>query len=92
MSNDESNVYGGHSLRVGGNNFMRHLNIDPDVHRALGDWAVLKSERDYMQLAPTEQFTLTHKLAVQRTRDEAFAGQTEARAALPRLLRLSVQG
>ena len=71
---------------------MRRLNIDPDVHRALGGWAVLKSARDYMQLAPTEQFALTRKLAVQRTRNEAFSGQSEARAALPRLLGLSVQG
>ena len=48
MSVDESKVYGGHSLRVGGSNFMRRMGIDQDVHRSLGGWSVLKSTRDYM--------------------------------------------
>lgn len=88
MSQDESLAYGGHSLRVGGSNFMRRLKIDPDVHRALGGWSVLKSARDYMQLTPTEQFEITRKLSVKKERDTAFESRTEARAAMARVPRL----
>jgi len=88
MSLDESLVYGGHSLRVGGSNFMRRLKIDPDVHRALGGWSILKSARDYMQLTPTEQFQITRKLSVKTERDVAFEFRPEAVAALTRVPRL----
>ena len=33
MSDSEVKAYGGHSLRVGGSNFMRRLGIDSDIHR-----------------------------------------------------------
>ena len=90
MSLDESNVYGGHSLRVGGSNFMRRLGVDPDIHRALGGWAVLKSARNYMQLTPSEQFELTRGLAVQQTRQRAFEDVSRARRPIPRLRRLAL--
>ena len=82
MSDEESKVYGGHSLRVGGSNYMRRLNIDPDVHRALGGWSVLKSARDYMQLSPAEQFSITRDLAVKRERELGFERRQQARTAL----------
>ena len=91
MSVDEAKVYGGHSLRVGGSNFMRRLNIDPDVHRALGGWSVLKSARDYMQLTPTEQFEITRKLAVKREREVGFEVRNDARTALRQIGHLCVR-
>lgn len=92
MSLDESKVYGGHSLRVGGSNFMRRLKIDPDIHRALGGWALLKSARDYMQLTPTEQFSITRKLAVKTDRESAFEQRPRARATLTRIRQLVLVG
>ena len=92
MSLDESKVYGGHSLRVGGSNFMRRLGVDPDIHRSLGGWSVLKSARDYMQLTPTEQFNLTRSLAVQQSRHRAIEDASLARRVIPRLRQLAIVG
>ena len=92
MSMDETKVYGGHSLRVGGSNFMRRLGIDPDIHRSLGGWAVLKSARDYMQLTPAEQFALTRSLAVQQTRVRAIEDASVARSVLTRLRQVAIGG
>ena len=92
MTLAESKVYGGHSLRVGGSNYMRRMGVDPDVHRSLGGWAVLKSARDYMQLSPTEQFEVTRKLAVQRVRERGFEVRSQARTALHRLQQLALTG
>ena len=92
MSLRESKVYGGHSLRVGGSNFMRRLGIDPDIHRSLGGWSVLKSARDYMQLSPAEQFALTRSLAVQQVRARAIEDSDIARSVLPRLRQLAIVG
>lgn len=66
VGEDELRLYGGHSLRVGGSNFMRWLGISEDVHRALGGWAQLVSAKQYMQRSPAEQFELTRALAVKR--------------------------
>ena len=88
MSLEESLVYGGHSLRVGGSNYMRRLGVDPDVHRSMGGWAALKSAREYMQLSPTEQFDITRKLAVKTTREHAFTSQGDAQRVLQRLRQL----
>lgn len=90
MSAPESRVYGGHSLRVGGSNYMRRLGIDPDVHRALGGWSVLKSARDYMQLSPTEQFEITRALAVKKTREQGFEARSQAQGVLTRIQRLTL--
>ena len=92
MSLEESKVYGGHSLRVGGSNFMRRLKIDRDVHRSLGGWSSLKSSGDYMQLTPTEQFTITRKLAVKKERECAFERPFQARASLARVRQLVLGG
>lgn len=92
MSLDESKVYAGHSLRVGGSNFMRRMNIDRDVHRSLGGWASLKSAGDYMQLTPTEQFSITRKLAVKKEREFAFELRARARSSLPRIQQLMLDG
>ena len=92
MSMDESKVYGGHSLRVGGSNFMHRLGIDQDIHRSLGGWSVLKSARDYMQLTPAEQFALTRSLAVQQARVRAIEDASIARSVLPRLRQVAIVG
>ena len=92
MSHAESMVYGGHSLRVGGSNFMRRLKIDRDVHRALGGWSILKSAADYMQLTPAEQFSVTRKLAVKQRRETAFEERPLARSMLSRVQRLVLAG
>ena len=90
MDVEEVKVYGGHSLRVGGSNFMRRLGIDADVHRALGGWASLVSSQDYMQLSPTEQFETTRALAVKREREEAFEQREIAADVLQRIQRLAL--
>ena len=92
MSMSESKVYGGHSLRVGGSNFMRRLGIDQDIHRSLGGWSVLKSARDYMQLTPAEQFSLTRNLAVQQSRHKAIEDASFARSVIPRLRQVALGG
>ena len=78
---EEAKLYGGHSLRVGGSNFMRWLGVDEDVHRSLGGWAVLTSAKEYMQLAPTEQFRVTKALALKK-RLCGVENKREARALL----------
>ena len=83
-------AYGGHSLRVGGSNFMRRLGIDSDVYRALGGWASLVSSQDYMQLSPAEQFQATRALAVKREREEAFEQKDVATDVLQRIQRLAL--
>ena len=79
VSDEEVRLYGGHSLRVGGSNYMRWLGIHEDVHRSLGGWAVLSSAKEYMQLAPTEQFRVTKSLALKRTRDLACESKADAK-------------
>ena len=74
----ELKLYGGHSLRVGGSNFMRWLKVDEDVHKALGGWAHLVSAKEYMQRSPEEQFQLTRSLAVQRKRRVAIEHKGQA--------------
>ena len=71
---------------------MRRMNIDRDVHRALGGWESLKSAGDYMQLTPAEQFSITRKLAVKKEREHAFEQQARARASLPRIRQLGLEG
>ena len=92
MSLDESKVYAGHSLRVGGSNFMRRMKVDRDVHRSLGGWASLKSSSDYMQLTPAEQFAITRKLAVKTEREHAFEHEARARSSLLRIRQLVLEG
>lgn len=79
VGDEEVKLYGGHSLRVGGSNFMRWLGIDENVHRSLGGWAVLSSAKEYMQLAPAEQFRATKTLALKKKRVCACENKADAR-------------
>lgn len=65
LSKDQAKLFSGHSMRVGGSNFIRRLGIGDEVHRLLGGWASLTSSRKYFQLTSAEQFELTHKFALQ---------------------------
>ena len=90
IDNDEIKLYGGHSLRVGGSNFMRWLGVDEDVHKALGGWAALVSAKEYMQRSPAEQFEMTRALAVKRKRELALERKGQAMGLLPDFARLSL--
>lgn len=79
---EELRLYGGHSLRVGGSNFMRWLGIHEDVHKALGGWAHLVSAKEYMQRSPAEQFIMTRALAVKKKRDVAIEDKRDAMSLL----------
>lgn len=85
---EELKMYGGHSLRVGGSNFMRWLGISEDVHKALGGWAQLVSAKEYMQRSPTEQFEMTRALAVKRKRELAVEEKGSAKESLRQFQRL----
>ena len=65
MTKEQSQLYAGHSLRVGGSNFIRRRGIDDEVHRLLGGWASLTSSRGYFQLLDEEQWDLAEKFALE---------------------------
>ena len=90
VGEDELKLYGGHSLRVGGSNFMRWLGLSEDVHKTLGGWAQLVSAKEYMQRSPAEQFAMTRALAVKRKRDVALEEKGEARSLLRRFHQLKL--
>ena len=90
IGEDEIKLYGGHSLRVGGSNFMRWLGVSDDLHKAMGGWAVLASAREYMQRAPHEQFALTRMLAVKTKRELAIERKASAKDALKSISTLCV--
>lgn len=92
VDDEEVKLYGGHSLRVGGSNFMRWQGISEDVHKALGGWAQLVSAKEYMQRSPTEQFEMTRVLALKRKRDVALEHKRVAKGVLPSFARLSLSG
>lgn len=89
---DELKLYGGHSLRVGGSNFLRWQGVSEDVHKALGGWAQMVSAKEYMQRTPTEQFEMTKALALKRKRDVAVEHKTTARGMLANIARISLNG
>ena len=64
MTQEQSLLYKGHSLRVGGSNHMRLLGIADEVHRLMGGWASLVSSRGYFQLGTDEQFKVAEKFAL----------------------------
>ena len=64
MTKEQSKLYAGHSLRVGGSNYIRRLGIDDEVHRLLGGWASLTSSRGYFQLLNEEQWELAEQFAL----------------------------
>ena len=52
--------YTGHTLRVGGNNFVRQTKgLSEDINRQLGDWASKVSCRSYNQLQVLEQMEMS---------------------------------
>jgi hypothetical protein len=60
--------FGGHSLRIGGSNWMRITGLSDRLHRLMGGWASLTSSTDYMQLSVSEQFAMTSKFALTTSR------------------------
>ena len=91
IGDDELRLYGGHSLRVGGSNFMRWLGVSDDLHKAMGGWAVLSSAREYMQRSPHEQFALTRTLAVKAKRELALERKSSAKNVLKSISNLCVE-
>ena len=65
MTEEQAKLYAGHSLRVGGSNFIRRRGIDDEVHRLLGGWASLTSSRGYFQLLDEEQWELAGQFALE---------------------------
>ena len=82
VDSEELKLYGGHSLRVGGSNFMRWLGVSEDVRKAMGGWAQLVSAKQYMQRSPAEQFQMTRALAVKKKRDLAFERKSQGQSLL----------
>ena len=64
MSSEQSRLYKGHSLRVGGSNHLRHLGVADEVHRLLGGWASLVSSRGYFRLSAEEQMRMCESMAL----------------------------
>ena len=62
--------FGGHSLRIGGSNWMRKVGLSDRIHRLMGGWASLTSSADYMQLSVAEQFDMTSKFALSTKRQD----------------------
>lgn len=65
MTKPQTRLYAGHSLRVGGSNFIRRKGIDDEVHRLLGGWASLTSSRGYFQLLDDEQWDLAEQFTLE---------------------------
>ena len=65
LDREQAKLYSGHSMRVGGSNYMRKLGIDDEVHRLLGGWASLTSSRGYFQLLDEEQWELAGQFALE---------------------------
>ena len=61
LSEEQAKLFSGHSLRVGGSNYMRRLGVADEVHRLVGDWASLVSSTNYYALSSAEQFAVTDK-------------------------------
>ena len=76
MTKEQSLLYKGHSLRVGGSNHMRLLGVDDEVHRLMGGWASLVSSRGYFQLGTDEQLKIAEKFALkERVSPQAGGGR-----------------
>lgn len=65
MTEAQSKLYKGHSLRVGGSNHMRKLGLDDEVHRLMGGWVSLTSSVKYYQLSEDEQLGMAETYALQ---------------------------
>ena len=85
----QAKLFSGHSMRVGGSNFMRKLGVADEVHRLMGGWASLASSRGYFQLPATEQFEITHKFALKERIPPKVEGTRMASLRSVRLLAVS---
>ena len=74
MSMEQSMLYKGHSLRVGGSNYIRRLGIDDEIHRLMGGWASLSSSRGYFKLSTVEQLQLAEEWALKTRQSPGRAG------------------
>ena len=92
LSVDQAKLFSGHSMRVGGSNFMRKLGVADEVHRLMGGWASLTSSRGYFQLPATEQFEITHKFALKERAPPKVDGSRMASLQAVRLLAVSSGG
>ena len=68
MTKEWSLLFSGHSLRVGGSNFMRKLGVHSEVHRKMGGWMSLVAAQGYMAMSTQEQFAYTLALAKNKSR------------------------
>ena len=75
MTKEQAKLYAGHSLRVGGSNFIRRKGIDDEVHRLLGGWASLTSSRGYFQLLDEEQWDLAEQFALEERAAPRYPGE-----------------
>ena len=89
LTRDQAKLFSGHSMRVGGSNFMRKLGVADEVHRLMGGWASLASSRGYFQLPVTEQFEITHKFALKERVPPKVAGARTASLQAVSLLAVS---
>ena len=55
----------GHSMRVGGSEYMRRLGIADDVHRRLGGWMSLVSSRGYMHMSIEDRMHIKSSMGLQ---------------------------
>lgn len=90
LEKTEALTYAGHSLRVGGTNFLRRMGLEEKLIMALGGWKTVVAERGYMQLHPDEQFELVRSMSVLDTRYAAFESSVEATSAMQQLQRAVV--
>ena len=89
LTPDQAKLFSGHSMRVGGSNFMRKLGVADEVHRLMGGWASLASSRGYFQLPVTEQFEITHKFALKERVPPKVEGARMASLQSVRLMAVS---
>ena len=64
LTEEQADLFSGHSLRVGGSNYMRRLGVEDEVHRLVGDWASLVSSTNYYALSSAEQFDVTNRFVL----------------------------
>ena len=90
MTKEQSMLYKGHSLRVGGSNHMRLLGVEDEVHRLMGGWASLVSSRGYFQLGTSEQLKVAEQFALkERSTPNVEGGRP---VSLGEMTRVTIQG
>ena len=90
MTKEQSLLYKGHSLRVGGSNHMRLLGVEDEVHRLMGGWASLVSSRGYFQLGTSEQLKVAEQFALKERSSPSVEGGRPV--SLGQMTRVTIQG